>query len=415
MRSMREAIFAASPDSSDEDLQALSRRVFNKVFKADIERLLSMDSMWRNRTRPVALDYDVARNEAPKAFDGDGSAANGGSSSNSNGSSMLRDQRTLSLSETVAQFSDSLSRLARRAGALDSSKDESLAFDKDDSDAMDFVTATANLRSRIYHIAPQTRFQVKEMAGNIIPAIASTNAIIAGAQVLQTLHALRRRWSDARFVSLNRNSAGRLISSITLGQPSAGCGVCQDDYVRAGVDVDRTTLGDIKAAVLRAREQGGVGFEVDGMELYEGARLLADEDFDDNLPRPLRLLGITPGMTIACADEDGKHATLNVYLSDAAKADAQVAAGKVDFGELNKLPVLRNKPTLKRPHPDSDDDDDVVEEVEAPVAPPSKRKRSADANEDKDSKLKGTDGEAAKRARLGPRTGVGEEDAIELD
>lgn len=45
---------------------------------------------------------------------------------------------------------------------------------------MCFITAAANLRMSIFRIAPQSYFSVKGMAGNIIPAIASTNSIASG-------------------------------------------------------------------------------------------------------------------------------------------------------------------------------------------------------------------------------------------
>lgn len=401
MRALRDTIFQTL-NTGEQEEGDLSKRVFNKVFKADVERLLSMEDMWRKRTKPVPLDFDVASQQEVNG-DGNGVAA----------PPSLRDQKVLSLQETVEQFDQSLKRLAKRARDLDSLKKESLSFDKDDVDAMDFVTATANLRSRIYHIAPQSRFQVKEMAGNIIPAIASTNAIIAGAQVLQTLHALRKKWSEARFVSLNRTNASRLISSTPLEKPNAGCGVCQDDYVRAKVDIDRTTLADVKEAVLQSRQEGGLGFEVEGMELYEGARLLADEDFDDNLPRTLASLGITLGMMITCADEDGVKANVNIYISARSKGDAE----KVDFGVVNNLPVLRAKPTLKRPHPDSDDsDDDVVEEVQAPAGSSAAPKRKREDDEaSAEPKKAHANGDANKKAKVTPHTGAREEEAIELD
>lgn len=37
----------------------------------------------------------------------------------------------------------------------------SVQFDKDDSETLDFVTATANLRARVYGIEEKSRFQVK--------------------------------------------------------------------------------------------------------------------------------------------------------------------------------------------------------------------------------------------------------------
>jgi ubiquitin-like 1-activating enzyme E1 B len=49
------------------------------------------------------------------------------------------------------------------------------------------VTAVANIRSSIFNITNLSRFDVKQMAGNIIPAIATTNAIVAGMVVMLAL------------------------------------------------------------------------------------------------------------------------------------------------------------------------------------------------------------------------------------
>jgi ubiquitin-like 1-activating enzyme E1 B len=48
-------------------------------------------------------------------------------------------------------------RLAERLRA----GEETIAFDKDDDDTLDFVTAAANLRSAAYGIAGKTRWEVK--------------------------------------------------------------------------------------------------------------------------------------------------------------------------------------------------------------------------------------------------------------
>ena len=60
-----------------------------------------------------------------------------------------------------------------------------MSFDKDDDWSMRFVTASSNLRSHIFTIPTLSFHDAKGIAGNIIPAIATTNAIIAGAQVQQ--------------------------------------------------------------------------------------------------------------------------------------------------------------------------------------------------------------------------------------
>jgi ubiquitin-like 1-activating enzyme E1 B len=61
----------------------------------------------------------------------------------------------------------------------------SLSFDKDDLWSMKFVTATSNIRSFILTISLLSFHDAKGIAGNIIPAIATTNAIVSSIQVMQ--------------------------------------------------------------------------------------------------------------------------------------------------------------------------------------------------------------------------------------
>lgn len=44
-----------------------------------------------------------------------------------------------------------------------------LEWDKDDEEALNFVTAASNIRAHIFGIDMKSRFDVKSMAGNIIP------------------------------------------------------------------------------------------------------------------------------------------------------------------------------------------------------------------------------------------------------
>jgi len=55
----------------------------------------------------------------------------------------------------------------------------SLMFDKDDQLGMDFVTAATNIRAHNFSIETETLFKIKEMAGKIVPAISSSNALAA--------------------------------------------------------------------------------------------------------------------------------------------------------------------------------------------------------------------------------------------
>ncbi len=54
-----------------------------------------------------------------------------------------------------------------------------MVFDKDDELALEFVVAASNIRSYNYSIQMETAFKIKEMAGKIVPAISSSNALVA--------------------------------------------------------------------------------------------------------------------------------------------------------------------------------------------------------------------------------------------
>ena len=99
----------------------------------------------------------------------------------------------------------SLERLSARletmkATSIGDSAEPIITFDKDDEDTLDFVTASANLRSIVFGIETKSRFDIKQMAGNIIPAIATTNAIVAGLCVLEAYKVLRGHFSATKEV-----------------------------------------------------------------------------------------------------------------------------------------------------------------------------------------------------------------------
>ena len=233
----------------------------------------------------------------------------------------------------------STERLAARLRA----GEETIAFDKDDDETLDFVTAAANLRSAAYGIASQSRWEVKgaphapriprnahprarprmcvcaEMAGNIIPAIATTNAVVAGLIVLQALH-LRRGAGGGhgalRNVHLQFKPAVPL-SAVTLSSPSARCGVCRDAYAVVRCDPARVTLRAVVDGVLGygAMEDGGREGARREVSTYEEKRLLSDPDFEDNLDRTLESLGVTRGKFLSVVDEDGARETVTLAIA----------------------------------------------------------------------------------------------------
>lgn len=81
-------------------------------------------------------------------------------------------------------------------------------FEKDDDTNfhIDFITACSNLRALNYHIRTSSRHQVKMIAGKIIPAIATTTAMITGA-VCMEIYKLLLGLDKPKFSCANVNLA----------------------------------------------------------------------------------------------------------------------------------------------------------------------------------------------------------------
>ena len=152
------------------------------------------------------------------------------------------------------------------------------------------------------------------MAGNIIPAIATTNAIIAGLIVLQALHLLRRSYNALRNVHVQFKPSMPL-SAIAMCPPNSFCGVCRDTYTEVRCDPARVTLREVVDGILGlsedAEEEGAERREV---SVYEDKRVLSDPDWDDNNDRTLESLNVTRGKFLSIVDEEGEYATIQVAI-----------------------------------------------------------------------------------------------------
>ena len=71
-------------------------------------------------------------------------------------------------------------------------------FDKEDDIMIDFITACTNIRCEIFHLTGLSKFEVKEKAGNIIPAIPTTNAIISGLMIIEMMKVLSNQKDHLR-------------------------------------------------------------------------------------------------------------------------------------------------------------------------------------------------------------------------
>ncbi|KAL9120327.1 MAG: hypothetical protein Q9187_003118 [Circinaria calcarea] len=276
--------------------------IFRKVYHDDINRLRSMEDMWKTRKAPSALDFDEVSKEAHGISI----------------STAQRDQATWTLAENFTVFLDSLQRLSNRQKdaqlqANDTGAPPILTFDKDDEDILDFVTASANLRSIVFSIETKSKFDIKQMAGNIIPAIATTNAMAAGLCVLQAFKVMRDNLSKAKMVFLER-SAVRVINTDTLKPPNPECNVCGNTQSRLVVDTARATLNDLVEDVLKLQLGYGKEFTVNNE-----IGTLYDPELDDNLSKKFTDLGIKADSFLTVVDDDEDNPRVNLSLSISAK------------------------------------------------------------------------------------------------
>lgn len=144
-----------------------------------------------------------------------------------------------------------------------------------------------------------------EMAGNIIPAIATTNAIISGLIVLQALHLLKKSHGKLRNVHLQFKPAVPL-STIRLSEPNPECGICRDTYGTLLCDPSRTLLGDVVRGILGDDERE--------VSVYEDKRVLSDPDWEDNLDRTLESLNVGRNKFLSIVDDEGDWATISLGI-----------------------------------------------------------------------------------------------------
>ncbi|KAL8857504.1 MAG: hypothetical protein Q9178_005999 [Gyalolechia marmorata] len=339
-------------------LDEFPRKIFEKVFADDINRLRSMEDMWKTRQKPTALDFETVSK----------SSASGGEVGDS---ISKRGQDTWNLAENFTVFCDSLRRLSRRLqqaqpGEANGSSPV-LSFDKDDEDTLDFVASSANIRSIIFGIQARSKFDIKQMAGNIIPAIATTNAMTASLCVLQAFKIIRGDLSKAKMVFLERPGA-RVINSESLRPPNPDCPVCGVMQSRLIVDPSRATLNDLVQDILKSDLGYGDEFSINNE-----VGTLYDPDLEDNLSKKFSELGVNADSFLTIIDDDEENPRVNLSLSISEKLlpdDSKAVA----LPQQLDIPRKRTLDTT-RPH-------EHTNGAVSPPTAPGKRKRAGSSLEE---------------------------------
>ncbi|KAI3341480.1 hypothetical protein F4824DRAFT_314727 [Ustulina deusta] len=311
--------------------EQFSQMLFDKVFNKDIMRLRSMEDMWKSRSPPKPLQYGSVLSQTTQA--------------DAEKESTIQDgQKVWTLEENLVVFNDSLRRLSRRILDLkkqhgDNSPQVMISFDKDDPDTLDFVAASANIRSYVFGIERKSRFDIKQMAGNIIPAIATTNAIVAGLCVLESFKVLRGEFDKAREVFLTPFAGQRLLAPDRPRAPNPDCPICSNYQTSVCVDLSRATLNDLVEDFVKLQ----LGFGDRDFAVNSDAGLLYDPDETDNLEKLLSELGIDQNSFVTIVDEEEDDAFINVVLN-IQSSSIESTAKPIKGLEPDKAPEIPRKP-----------------------------------------------------------------------
>jgi ubiquitin-like 1-activating enzyme E1 B len=154
------------------------------------------------------------------------------------------------------------------------------------------------------------------MAGNIIPAIATTNAIIAGVVVLHAFRVLLNKLEDCKSVYLRPKMNHRnqlLVPEKCINAPNPKCYVCAKTPVAAlAADVTKMTVKQLEDTVLK---QGMNMIAPDVMIDGKGIVVISSEEgeTEENNNKILQEVGIIDG-SILCVDDFLQNYSLKVTV-----------------------------------------------------------------------------------------------------
>ncbi|KKA29342.1 hypothetical protein TD95_001943 [Thielaviopsis punctulata] len=369
-----------------------ARMLFTKVYTTDVQRLLSVEEMWKGKRAPVPLDFDGLATDAGKLHAAE---------------VLRRGQDVWTPVENVVVFIDSLSRLSARMQQMrETNPNEApcITFDKDDQDTLDFVAAAANLRAHVFGIALKSRFDIKQMAGNIIPAIATTNAVVAGLSVIQAMKVIQGHYDQVKEVFLTPFGANRVLAPDSSRPPNPECPVCGPFQTVASVDLERATLADLVESFVRA----DLGYGEKEIVVSNEVGPLYDVDEDENLGKKLSELGIKADSFLTVIDDDEEQPFVNVIINIQPSDPGQEKPVAV-LGSPPQIPFKpKSEPVAEAAAEDDGDDGDVMVASDTASAAAGTKRR----HEDNDDVVEVVESKKAKTEEGGAVEVVDEDDGV---
>ncbi|CAM9189780.1 unnamed protein product, partial [Laminaria digitata] len=327
--------------ASEEALAQYSSNVLKALYSTEISKQLGMDRYKGAERTPVPLDEGVLEKETKRPGDCPSRVRERG-----------WDRREWDEAASVRELARCIQQVYQkedlRAKVMQAAAGEGagLEFDKDNSIAMAFVAAASNLRSRVFQIPVQSLYEAKGTAGNIIPAIATTNAIIAGLQVMEALKILKGGIpiSEAcRYTYCLREPTrkGLFLLPTPLEKPARSCFVCNTNTLELCLDTDTLTLQDLVDKVLKQRL--GINEPTVGLgstTIYEEGEG-ADERLEVNLVKLLKDLpggGVNNDTTVEVEDYS-QDLTIKLSVFQQTFDEEEVPEGFTISGDATARPA----------------------------------------------------------------------------
>jgi ubiquitin-like 1-activating enzyme E1 B len=326
----QEAVLRVSTRQWAKETSFDEEKIFNKLFNDDIKYLLSMSKLWEARKPPVPLDWKEScenhqtTETTPQSGD------------------KISSLRLWSVSECCRVFADSVKacHIKLEQAVANNEENPILCWDKDEEDGMNFVTAAANLRCFIFSIGIKSKFEVKSLAGNIIPAIATTNAIVAGLIVIQALKVLKNELKECKTVYLRDKAIkSRVIVGTELCPPNEKCYVCAEKAeISVKLNMQQFTIKQFETKILKL-ELGMVQPDVE-IDDGTGRIIISSEEGETeaNNEKALSFFGLGDQSSLKC-DDFFQNFELKIKLYQCDKFDAQ--SGK-DYELISDNQMLKD-------------------------------------------------------------------------
>lgn len=355
----------------EERKRSLGHYIFHKLFYVDVVQIQGLKSYWEKTAPPKAYKLDdILNGGVDDAEDVDNTT-------------LYEDQKIWSLRKSSSVFMDACKKL------LELSKTMPLTWDKDNADHLDFVTAASNIRSSQFGIPVQSRFTVKSDAGNIIPAIATTNAIIAGLIVSEAIKIASGKSEQCKQTFMRKMAVRKkLLVSCSMDDKNPNCYVCSSNFVKLKIDTAEVRLKFLVDDILKSQlNMIHPTIIVDNDIIFESGEDV-DDDFEDQLEKLLKDVRIVHNAVVQVEDFS-QDLSIQISIDNRDKFSFENPDRPFELTGDVKLSMkpVENQNNESDSDNDSDDmliieqapaDDDDIMIIDAPT---KKRERSDDDGE----------------------------------